>query len=235
MPGWKRSQAREAPAFDLQLSRRPPEFRVDAFVVGLFAQRRGHTFVELGANDGTNSHTRHFEEQLGWRGTCIEASPPNFRKLRRRRPLCDNRHAVVWPVRTNVTFRSFPSHSRFYGHAGIVSMRTPKEWSRIVGKGIPHTDETVVASPIAELVPERVDWFVLDVEGAELPVLERFPWARVRVRVWTVESNKLDRRRLHRLMAQHGYPCLDFDAINTVCTQCGAGALTRETRAVCVG
>ena len=31
---------------------------------------------------------------------------------------------------------------------------------------------SVVASPIVELVPSRVDWFVLDVEGAELAVLE---------------------------------------------------------------
>ena len=111
-------------------------------------------------------------------------------------------------------------------------MRTPQEWARILGKGSAHTDETVVASPIGELVPTRVDWFVLDVEGAELAVLEHFPWSQVRVRVWTIESNKLDRRRLERLMAEHGYACLGFDAINTVCTQC-VGRLTSGTQAVC--
>ena len=78
---------------DLELSRRPPEFRVDAFVLGLFARQRGHSFVELGANNGINSHTRHFEAQLGWRGTCLEASPPNFAQLVANRPIYTRVHA----------------------------------------------------------------------------------------------------------------------------------------------
>ena len=223
-----------SPHVDLELDRRPPEFRVDAYVLQLFARKRGRTFVELGANNGVNSHTRHLEDQLGWRGTCIEASPPNFAKLARKRPLCDNRHAVVWPFRTNVTFRYFPQHSKYYGHAGLVATRTPQEWARLLGsKGqTQYTDAIVAASPIAELVPARVDWFVLDVEGAELAVLQHFPWSGVRIRVWTIESNKLDRASLRQLMAAHGYACHDFDNINTVCTDC-AQALTSRTRGVC--
>ena len=113
-------------------------------------------------------------------------------------------------------------------------MRKPEEWARILGRPgrVAYTDTTVVASPIVELVPSRVDWFVLDVEGAELAVLEHFPWSKVRVRVWTIESNKLDRRRLDQMMGESGYACFDFDKINTVCTDC-VGELTNQTRGVC--
>ena len=64
------------------------------------------------------------------------------------------------------------------------------------------------------------------------PWLQHFPWSSVRIRVWTIESNKLDRASLRQLMAAHGYACHDFDNINTVCTDC-AQALTSRTRGVC--
>lgn len=97
-----------------------------------------------------------------------------------------------------------------------------------------YTDTLVAAVPLAELVPARVDWFVLDVEGAEHQVLEHFPWRDVAVRVWTIESNKWPRGRatLHTLMVDHGFSCLDFDTINTVCTSC-TRELRASTRAVC--
>ena len=176
---------------DLELSRRPPEFRVDAFVLGLFARQRGHSFVELGANNGINSHTRHFEAQLGWRGTCLEASPPNFAQLVANRPMCNNRHAVVWPFRTNVTFRAFPAISRLYGHSGIVSLRKPEEWARILGRPgwVAYTDTTVVAF-IVELSPRARRLFVL-MWRAPSSRYSSTSLSKVRVRVWTIESNKL--------------------------------------------
>ena len=96
-----------------------------------------------------------------------------------------------------------------------------------------HTDSTVAALPIVELVPPTLDWFVLDVEGAEMAVLDHFPWDAVRPRVWTVETNKLDRRQLSALMARHGYACFDFDTINTVCTSC-VQQLTVRSERVCL-
>ena len=97
---------------------------------------------------------------------------------------------------------------------------------------VAYKDMTIAASPIVELVPSHIDWFVLDVEGAELAVLEHFPWSQVRIRVWTIESNKLDRRRLGRMMRDHGYACFDFDRINSVCTDC-VEQLTNRTIGVC--
>jgi len=235
-PPSRRRTRRLCPAGSTSRECTAPEFLVDDYVLGLFAHRRNRTFAECGANDGVNSHTRLFEEALGWRGTCIEASPANFAVLKKRRQLCRNVQAVLWGERANLTFRSFPHAHPYFGHSGLVSTRPKAEWKRLVGlnrsKWV-HTDSTVAALPVTELVPPSLDWFVLDVEGAEMAVLDHFPWDAVRPRVWTVETNKLDRRQLSALMARHGYACFGFDTINTVCTSC-VQKLTARSERVCL-
>lgn len=72
------------------------------------------------------SHSRFLESELGWRGACIEAAPRNFQKLSISRPLCDNIHAVVWDSAETVAFRE--CLGKLYGHSGLVSARTAKEW-----------------------------------------------------------------------------------------------------------
>jgi len=223
-----------------ELSERGGEFDVGAYTLGLFKQQVRRTFVELGANDGNNSHTRVLEQRLHWRGSCIEASPPMFNQLQARRPLCLNVNAVVWRKRRNVTFRSFPHHSALHGHSGIVSLRSRQAWSALLhAHPTGYTDQQVPGIPIRDLVlagivPRVVDWWVLDVEGAEMLLLQQFPWDTVTVRVWTIESNKIvgGRQVLHAMMRSRGYSCADFDAINTCCTSC-TDRLTRHSRSVC--
>lgn len=53
-------------------------------------------FVEVGANDGERfSQSLFFEEQLNWRGLCVEPQPNKFRALTLRRPHCLNVNAGV--------------------------------------------------------------------------------------------------------------------------------------------
>lgn len=53
-------------------------------------------FVEVGANDGERfSQSLFFEEQLNWRGLCVEPQPNKFSALTVRRPHCHNVNAGV--------------------------------------------------------------------------------------------------------------------------------------------
>ena len=90
----------------------------------------GGTFVELGANDGINSHSKFLEARLGWRGVCIEAAPGNFAVLETSRPMCHKIHAVVWHKEEDVTFRSCTD--KLYGHSGLLNMRTEAEWDALI-------------------------------------------------------------------------------------------------------
>ena len=124
------------------------EFRMMIPVLAKLKDVCGGTFVELGANNGVNSHSKFLEEQLGWRGACIEAAPNNFEALVKARPECDNIHAVVWHTSEEVTFRACTG--KLYGHSGLVSMRSDTEWKVLMnahrGK-FTCTDHSVAARP----------------------------------------------------------------------------------------
>jgi hypothetical protein len=55
------------------------------------------------------------------------------------------------------------------------------------------------------------------VEGAELMILRHYPFDTYPVRVWSIESNKLDRKELVSFLTAKGYRCWHYDAINTIC------------------
>lgn len=198
------------------------EFRIMRHILSVLSERGascGGTFVELGANDGRNSHSKFLENHLGWRGYCIEAAPDNFKSLQRNRPHCKNINAVIWHRPEHVIFRACTG--KLYGHSGIVSSRTSEEWKNLLshhGASSQCRDYTIAAKQALELIDTPViDLFFLDVEGAELKVLHTWQWDVLHVEMWAIESNKLNRTILVEYMVDHGYECEHFDSINTFC------------------
>lgn len=57
-----------------------------------FKDKENGVFLEIGADDGIDkSNTLFFEEQLGWKGMCIEPSPERFNMLKNNRKcICEN-------------------------------------------------------------------------------------------------------------------------------------------------
>ena len=62
-----------------------------------------------------------------------------------------------------------------------------------------------------------IDVFVLDVEGAEMLILEQFPFDQVSVKVWIVETDKTDREKFMTFMKERSYHCWHRDIVNSVC------------------
>ncbi len=181
----------------------------------------GKTFIEMGANDGLNSNT-HYLEQLGWRGLCIEAGPSNFNKLKKNRPGCTNIQAVVSDKESTTIFREFPEGG-LYGHSGLKKARSNKSWNSLI-KSHPHAsyiDHEVRTTTMDKIFGENtisnIDFFSLDIEGAEMSVLNKYPFKSYPVKVWAIESNKLDRKKLVQFMSNKGYSCFHFNAVNTIC------------------
>ena len=132
------------------------------------------TYVELGALDGiTYSNTYVFNKALGWKGVLLELSPSNFASLRKNRP------DEVAVINAAVCAKSGIVH---YVEAGAVG----GVWEFAAADFRDHfwgpTNTIEDAIPIS-CVPLRevfgnigeffyADIFSLDVEGAELDVLE---------------------------------------------------------------
>ena len=149
------------------------------------------TFLELGAHDGVAvSNTLWLEQALGWRGVLVEASQRSFESLRRHRGTARNtlRHAAVCP------------------QGQIINYIEPKKVSDSVMAGmtasmpevnkhyLPNRHGTLrklKCTPLGTILQEagvdHVDFFSLDVEGAELIVLETINWSAVTFDILMVE------------------------------------------------
>jgi hypothetical protein len=165
----------------------------DWIVASLLDCKRDGYFIDLAANDALDlSNTLALENILGWTGLCIEANPQYLPGLMRRR--CTVMSAVVgFPTDLMVQFNLrgvlggiVGEHFDNKATSNAVSMRLVS---------FRHLLSVVKPPPV-------IDYFSLDVEGAESMVMEDFPWSEVRFRVLTIERPGED---LKALLKDNGY------------------------------
>lgn len=176
----------------------------------LFGGRRGGVFVDVGAHDGVSfNNSVYFERALGWRGLCVEPIPDVFAELQK------NRSAVC--VRACIgRSRGTREFLRVTGYAemlsGIADAYDPRHLERI-RKEVSESGGTMatIEAPcerLDALLREHgfasVDLLSIDVEGAELEVLDSFDWRRLRPSVVCIENNYRD-RAIWRAMKRAGY------------------------------
>ena len=170
-----------------------------------------HTYLELGAFDGiTESNSRLFEYCAGWSGALIDGSPANFRVL------------AMPDVRpTAHKFHYVPSCHGFstvdmlaFGNTGAssVDLHTDSMTSRVK-----QLTRTVHCAPLTTYLRHvglsHIDFFSLDVEGAEQLVLETINFASgpVSFHVIMVESEN----------RQCGKDCPKRDAVRALMQKAG--------------
>ncbi len=166
-----------------------------------FYGRGGGTFLEMGALDGVlYSNTLALEVEAGWHGVHIEASPSSFDALARNRPGQVAVHAAVCGSPRRVHFIDGPVPAV----RAIVEMMPPgfmRQWHPALAaemaavslddvmRGLPE----VTCAPLADILAAvgditHINFFVLDVEGAELEVLQALDLTRVSFDVVVVEA-----------------------------------------------
>jgi FkbM family methyltransferase len=162
----------------------------DETVMRILDNKREGYFVDCAANDAVvHSNTLALETRLGWTGLCIEPNPYYHGRFRDRR--CTLVEAVAGGKDGEVV-----KFMENWGLGGIV--------------GFDNTEDTgsveVLAVSLETIfdklnVPSVIDYFSLDIEGAELHVMENFPFHRYKFHVITVERP----RHLRTLLEQHDY------------------------------
>jgi len=139
-------------------------------------------FVELGAYDGLNSHTLHFERELGWQGVCIEPTQRAFKKLRVNRK-CHTFRAFCGAESSGTTSMELQSTC---SRAAWVGWK--KKRKRALESNIPQRTLTDIL--LEANAPAVMDYLSLDVEGSEAEVLHSFDFDAYRFRCVIMEVNK---------------------------------------------
>jgi FkbM family methyltransferase len=208
-----------------------------SFFCDVCAERR--SYVEIGALDGFRfSNTLMLERELNFGGLLIEGHPMSASCLERSRgPSGRNviiKEAVCSPAGT-LAFSGTPD-----GVAGDRS--TMSEASR--GRWASHHNRlnfTVSCRPIGEMLRQAglqsVHLFSLDVEGAELRVLQTMDWT-IPVHVWSIEldgSNPPKDHAVRTLMLEHGYVFNRRIRINEVFVHADLVSSAQRRQEVCGG
>ncbi len=172
-----------------------------------FKRKRKGTFIDIGGFDGLiASNTLFFELIRGWRGLLLEPSPTLFKRAAKvRRCRCLQR-AIAQEVGRQPFLHVLDGYLEMGGLKSSYDETTHKR----LGEHPKHREETIDVETVSlealfeEFDLTEVDYISLDVEGAEVAILESFPFERFRVGAWTIET-RLNKERIDALMEAQGY------------------------------
>jgi FkbM family methyltransferase len=185
----------------------------------VFKGKRDGVFVEIGGYDGvTGSNCLFFELRRGWSGFLVEPSPTFFPQAAAvRRCACHQvalagkeGEAEFLEIREGLTQMGGLVDNYDAGLRSCV-----EEDDRYEGEVISVPTRTL-ASLLDEAGYKEIDYVSLDVEGAEMAVMEGFDFDRYRVAVWTIENNRGDVGAIPKFMVSKGYQRVERIGVDDV-------------------
>ena len=170
-------------------------------VLGLTRGKDPGFYIEAGAADGkTISNSLYFEVEYGWTGLLVEPNPDYFDDL-----IDVHRNAWILPhclsTKPEVETVKFDVSDLVSGI--MVDGKKPSQLNdkyildyiyRLLTPEKSYAREIQVQcfplyAVLMALDNPHVDYFSLDIEGAEAAILSTLPWDRINVTSWTIEVN----------------------------------------------
>lgn len=178
----------------------------------------GGFYLEMGALDGiVESNSLFYDRCLGWRGLLIEANPVSYKKL------VDNGQRPS-AHKLNVAPSCMDDHSTIRFNA--IADSSAAEYDTLSDEEKKRAESHVVdvhcgpmSTYLRELGIKKIDFWSLDVEGAEFEVLKTFDFDSTKVGVLMVES----------LNRQCGADCPKREAVRELLKSKGATLIKNLT------
>merc|ERR1719450_1289364 len=136
-----------------------------------FNEKKGGFFIEAGAFDGQYiSNTLYLETQLGWTGLLVEPNRGMFKKL-------TEMQRNAFSINSCLSTERYPMQVKFSSGNGW--------YGKIEGQNIkkPQMQGLLKCYPLYSILlalgQKRIDFFSLDIEGAEIGVLNTIPFDKL--------------------------------------------------------
>jgi len=183
------------------------QYGQDAYIKNkFFKDKNDGYFVNIGANDGISLDNTLMFEECGWSGVCIEPNPEIFKKLiKNRKCVCYN--VALSQVDGVVNFLKIDGYSEML--SGILEFYDPRHLKRVENELIQYggtkTIIEIESRKFSSLdINEKIDYLSIDVEGAELKILETIDFSKYDIRVLSVENN-FSESHIINFMESNGY------------------------------
>ncbi len=166
----------------------------------LFKDFKNGFFVDVGAHDGVKfNNTLFFEKTLNWTGINIEPLPDVFKQLQTNRPKCTNLQFAVDSKNGHAKFLVNSGHTEML--SGLVNHYDPRHKDRLTHENTAYGCQTNVvvvqtqtlSSIFQDHKVDHVHYLSIDVEGAEMAVIQSIDFDKVFIDCIQFENNYKDK------------------------------------------
>lgn len=193
------------------------ELGQDQFVLKLTNQLKNGFFVEIGLMGGRElSNTYLLEKEFGWQGIVVEPNIRYHTEINYNRSCKIDHRAVTGCSGDRVIFKDVLVHP---GLSGIPQYFQPDSHynTRKNDVGEEFMVDTVSMHDllIQHNAPQHINYVSIDVEGAEMEIMNNFNWTPWNIDIITVEHNYTEdaRHGMRKILASQGYDRVDFSEL----------------------
>lgn len=173
------------------------------FLDAIWKSRNPGFYVEIGAFDGRKKNSTIILEQIGWQGVCIEPTPESYGKLRENRK-CRCENVALWKRKGFTEFATYESDPAWNGIVETLDSYHLDRMSEAKKIFVP----TVTWDELK--LPKEIDYLQIDVEGAEMAIMDCIDWDQQKITYICMEDNasKNGDTTYYEYMVSLGYECI---------------------------
>ena len=173
-----------------------------------FRSKKNGYFVEIGAFDGVlGSNCVHFEKSMKWEGIAIEPSKIQFQKLSK------NRNCKVLNKAISSTEKDVEFIEVIEGLTQMSGINNDDYSAKTIIKNDENTKFNKIKLKTStfnkNVLNKEIDYLSMDIEGAELDVLQSINFQEYIIKVISVENNSPEKINFNLFLKENNFSFFD--------------------------
>jgi FkbM family methyltransferase len=170
------------------------------FKNAIWKNQKSGFYVEIGAFDGKKKNSTIILEKAGWQGVCVEPTPQSFLQLIKNRN-CHCENVAIWNEDTTIDFSVYKDDLAWNGITQTLDQCHIERLDQSITIQVPTKSWNSMN------FPKQIDYLQIDVEGAELKIMDCIDWNNQKISYICIEDNgsKIGDMTYYNYMIKLGY------------------------------